>query len=154
MRQQLVTIFVLLSAGGAFADDVPCLSKYEVIRSQFFFSACFSKYKVIRDQFDLYKEKSTALNAVKDRIAAYYTEGTPVQNVHPADAREWRAALEAFIEVVQPFLQNLMEFEARGCSPDQLSQQNALIEKAARDLKTARARLNALVSDLPASTFK
>ena len=139
MRQQLIAIFLLLSAESAFAADD---------------ALCLAKYKILSDQFYLYNEKSAAANAVMDRIATYYSETQPVQNIHKADARAWRAAIEAFIDVGQPFLQNLLEYKALGCSPDQQSQQSEQIKKVTDDLKYSRARLNSLISGLPASTFK
>ncbi|MGA8690677.1 MAG: hypothetical protein WB662_12425 [Methyloceanibacter sp.] len=117
---------------------------------------CLSKYKIITDQFYAYNEKSAISNAVMDRIATSTetTELTDVSKIPAPDAKAWRAAIEAFIAVGQPMLQNLLEYKALGCSPDQQVQMTDQINKITEDLEQSRARLNALVSGLPASTFQ
>jgi hypothetical protein len=117
---------------------------------------CLSKYKIITDQFYAYNEKSAISNAVMDRIATSTetTELTDVSKIPAPDAKAWRAAIEAFIAVGQPMLQNLLEYKALGYSPDQQVQMTDQINKITEDLEQSRARLNALVSGLPASTFQ
>jgi hypothetical protein len=117
-------------------------------------SLCLPKYKTITNQFYIYNEKSAVSNAVMDRIATYYIEGSDISKIRQSDAKAWRSAIEDFISVGQPMLQNFLEYKALGCSPDQQIQLNDQISKVTDDLKQSRARLNALVNGLPASAFQ
>ncbi|MER9456579.1 hypothetical protein [Mesorhizobium sp. M0478] len=137
MKRELMVLVAVFCSQTAFAED----------------SLCLSKYKVLSDQFYAYNEKSAVSNAIMDRIAAY-TDGVDLEGIHPSDAKAWRAAIEEFVAIGQPMLQNLLEYRAMGCSPDQLMQMNHQISKNTEDLKLARARLNALINGLPASTFQ
>jgi hypothetical protein len=116
-------------------------------------SLCLSKYKAISEQFYVYNEKSATSNAVMDKIASSGESNIDVSQISPPDARAWRGAIESFLAVGQPMLQKFLEYKALGCSPDQQNQLTEQIDKITDDLKQSRARLNALVSGLPASTF-
>src|SRR5271166_6108810 len=136
MRHAFIVFIVFFACRTAFAAD----------------SLCLSKYKLITNQFYIYNEKSAVSNAVMDRIAIY-TDGADVSKIHPSDAEAYRSAIEDFIAAGQPMLQSLLEYKALGCSPDQQTELNEQISKITDDLKESRARLNALLSGLPASTF-
>lgn len=132
MRREFMALLAFLFCEAALAGD----------------SQCLSKYKIITDQFYIYNEKSAASNALMDRIATYYIEGSGVSKIHPSDAKAWRIAIETFIAAGQSMLQSLLEYKAFGCSPDQQIQLNEQINKITDDLKQSRARLNALVNGL------
>ncbi|RWP12304.1 MAG: hypothetical protein EOR00_27155 [Mesorhizobium sp.] len=137
MRREFMVLVAIFCSQTAFAEE----------------SLCLSKYKILSNQFYVYNEKSAVSNAIMDRIAAY-TDGVDVHKIHPVEAKAWRVAIEEFVVIGQPMLQNLLEYKAIGCSPDQQIQINNQISKITEDLKIARARLNALISGLPASTFQ
>jgi hypothetical protein len=138
MRRGFMALAALFLCQPALAADSPCLSKYKTITNQFY----------------VYNTKSAVSNAVMDRIATYYVEGSDVSKIRPSDAKAWRAAIEDFIAAGQPMLQNFLEYKALGCSPDQQLQLNEQIDKITDDLKQSRARLNSLISGLPASAFR
>ncbi len=135
----LVAAIAALSAGTAFAADT---------------ALCLAKYKTITEQFYTYNAKSAASNAVMDRIAIYFSENQPVENIHKADAKAWRTAIEALLAVGVPFLQNLTEYKELGCKAGTPAQLDEQIQKVTEDLKYSHARLNSLVSGLPASVFR
>jgi hypothetical protein len=117
-------------------------------------SLCHSKYKTISDEFYTYNEKSAASNAAMDRITTYYIEGSDVRNIHKDDARAWKAAIEAFVSVGQPILQNLLEFKELGCQYKPEGSLTEMITKVTEDLKYSRARLTALINSFPPSAFQ
>ena len=137
MKREVMFLLAMLSGNASFAAD----------------SACVSKYKIISDQFYIYNEKSAVSNAVMDRVATYVNE-KDFSTIHPSDAKAWREAIEDFVGVGQPMLQNFLEYKAFGCSPTQQTQLNEQINKITEDLKFSRGRLNALVNIFPASVFK
>src|SRR5271166_5339814 len=132
MNYAILSSIMILFSQNVFAGDSPCLSKY----------------KIISDQFYIYNEKSAVSNAIMDRIGTYANE-SDIRTIHPEDAKAWRIAIENFIAVAQPILQNLLEYKAFGCSPDQQTQMDGQINKLTDDLKFSRARLNALISGMP-----
>jgi hypothetical protein len=116
-------------------------------------SLCLKKYKAITEQFYTYNEKSAAYNAAMDRIGNY-TSGEDVSKIRPEDADRWNRSIADLIPITQGLLQNMMEYRALGCSPDQQTQMNQMVDKLTEDLKIARANQNSLKTRLPASTFK
>jgi len=117
-------------------------------------SVCLTKYKVMESQFELYNQKSALVNGIMDRIKIYAT-GEDVTKIQVQDAQVWRAAIEQASSVGQKMLQNSMEYNV-SCSsgPNQRKQLEASIEKLTVDLRLMRARMNALDTGFPVSTFR
>jgi hypothetical protein len=113
-----------------------------------------TKYKLLATQFELYNQKSALANGIMDRINIYVREDD-ITTIKVQDARAWRSALEQSISVGRSMLQNTMEY-AVTCSsgPDQKKQSDEMIGKLTVDLRVARARMNALATGFPASTFR
>jgi hypothetical protein len=119
---------------------------------------CLPKYKVITQQFEEYNQNAAMSNAVMDQIASYATKlnmnEVDPKSIHPDDAKRWRVAIEQFVIIGQHILQNMMEYKALGCSPDQQQQMQQMITKVTDDLRVSHARINSIESGLPTSTFR
>jgi hypothetical protein len=118
-------------------------------------AVCLNKYKALESRFELYNEKSAAVNGVMDRINTYAKADVDITTIKIQDARAWRSALEQTVSVGQVMLQNYMEYNVT-CSSGavQKKQIAALTEKLTVDLRIARARINALDTGFPISSFR
>jgi hypothetical protein len=118
-------------------------------------AVCLTKYKVMESEFELYNQKSALVNGIMDRINAYARADVDIATIKAQDARAWRSALEQAISVGQLMLQNTMEYRVTCSSgPDQRKQLDEMIGKFTVDLRVGRARINALTTGFPASTFR
>ena len=131
MRLTLTTVFLTIIPALSFAEDSPCLRKY----------------KIISEQFYQYNEVSAASNAAMDHIADYNTESHGKLKIRPADAERWKESIKNFLTVANPLLQNLMEYKAYGCSPNDQAGLNNMIQKAREDIKYAMNNINYLLNE-------
>ena len=116
---------------------------------------CLNKYKLMEGQFELYNQKSALVNGIMDRINVYAKADVDITTIKVQDAKAWRAALEQSVPVGQLLLQNTMEYGVTCSSgPVQKKQLDEMIAKLTVDQRIARARISALDTGFPTSSFK
>jgi len=132
----------------AFAAPIPAVSDDLV-------TVCLNKYKALENRFELYNEKSAVVNGVMDRINTYAKADVDITTIKIQDARAWRSALEQTVSVGQLLLQGTMEYGVMCSSgPVQKKQMDELVGKLTVDQRITRARMNALDTGFPVSSFR
>jgi hypothetical protein len=101
---------------------------------------CGPANQILVKQVRASDEKNDALNVVTGRIRSYLVTGA-YADIHPADVRAWKPAIEDDIAAHQQMLQSLQDYQAHGCNSIPADKLNEAIAKATREIAADRRNL-------------